>query len=88
MIIGKVVLILWPISGFFAVMVKMLSGETLMNACGESGGGGVAPGACASSEFESPGNKSGYKPSMTPPPATAEARNKKERRPRVWMSVF
>ena len=45
MIIGRLVLMPWPISGFFAMIVTMPSGAILMKELGSSGGGGAAPGA-------------------------------------------
>jgi hypothetical protein len=42
MIIGRLVLIPCPISGFFAMIVTTPSGAILMNECGSSGGGAAA----------------------------------------------
>jgi len=43
MIIGSVVLMPCPISGFLPMMVTLPSGAILMKAFGSSGGGGVPP---------------------------------------------
>ena len=42
MIIGRLVRMPWPTSGFFAMMVTLPSGWMRMNAFGDSGGGGGA----------------------------------------------
>src|SRR4051812_50124441 len=74
MSIGSDVLTPWPISGFFATIVTVLSALIVMKAIGESGGGG-APGACANRSATG----STYAAIINPPPAIAVTRRNERR---------